>query len=100
MKIQHITKPNEKGQIVIPKELRDELGISEKISLHLIKQGQGIYLYPIKEVIGDFDTVDSYAAILKKTQGTWGKETAEEKRKAKAQRALELKASKLAKEAW
>lgn len=100
MKIPHITKPNEKGQIVIPKDLRDELGISEKVSLHLVKKGQGIYIYPIEEVIGGFDTVGSYAAILRKTQGTWGKETNKEKRRAKAQRTLELKAAKLAKEAW
>lgn len=94
MKIQHMTKPNEKGQIVIPKDLRDELGINAKVFLHLVKKGPGIYIYPVEEVTGSFDTVDSFAAILAKTRGGWGPASAEEKRRERAQRALELKASK------
>ena len=100
MKIQHIAKPNEKGQIVIPKDLRDELGINEKVSLHLVKKGQGIYIYPIEEVLGSFDDTQSYVSILKKTQGSWGEESAEEKARNKAQRDLELKASRRRKQQW
>ncbi|OGE81613.1 MAG: hypothetical protein A3H72_00980 [Candidatus Doudnabacteria bacterium RIFCSPLOWO2_02_FULL_48_8] len=100
MKIQHIAKTNEKGQIVIPKDLRDELGISDKVSLHLVKKGPGIYIYPVSEVIGEFDTVNSYLAILEKTQGSWGPETVEEKRREKAQKKMEQKAARLGKQQW
>jgi AbrB family looped-hinge helix DNA binding protein len=95
MKIGNIVKSNIKGQVVIPKEIRDALGINENISLNLILAGQGIYLYPIKEVVTKVEGESSYLKLLEKTKGSWGKEKADPNRSK-----LELKASKERKKAW
>ena len=71
MKAGVVIKPNEKGQIVIPKEMRDALGIDSNIMLNLILAGKGIYIYPIKEIITNSETENSYAKLLEKTQGAW-----------------------------
>ncbi len=51
MKIGIITKPNEKGQIVVPKKLRDFLGIDKDTYLNLVLRDEGIYLCPISDVL-------------------------------------------------
>ena len=50
MKLGVITKPNEKGQIVIPKEMRKLLGISVNDLLHLFVRGGGLFIQPISDV--------------------------------------------------
>ncbi len=100
MKIGIISKPNQKGQVVIPKSIRDTLGITQDTSLNIVLRGNGLYIYPIDEVKGLFDDAQSYASILRKTQGSWGEESPEEKARNKAHRDLELKASKLRKQQW
>ena len=64
----------------------------------IIVRGQGIYLYPISEVIGPVDTENSYLEILKKTKGAWHNDNWEET--VKARRKIELKAAKKRKELW
>ncbi len=71
MKIGNFTTPNSKGQIVIPKQLRDALGITPKTPLNLVLRGGGIYIYPIDEVITKLESESSYLSILEKTQGAW-----------------------------
>ena len=51
MKIGYIVKPNSKGQIVIPQEVREELRINKNTNLNLFVDGKAIAMYPIKEVI-------------------------------------------------
>lgn len=98
MKVGIITKPNEKGQIVIPKEIRDLLGIDKNAVLNLTVRGNGVYIYPVREVITALESDDSYVELLKRTQGIWAKESWGKSRKARKR--VELKASEKRKKAW
>ena len=95
MKVGIYTKPNQKGQIVIPKEFRKALGIDDQVLLHLVMRGNGIYLYPVVEVTGLAKSEDAYVKLLEKTQGTWGKGG-----RVGNKRKLELAASRRRKQAW
>ena len=97
MKVGEITTTNEKGQLVIPKAMRDFLGIEPKTPLNLILRGEGIYLYPIEEVISRGERESSYLDTLLKTQGAWAGDdfTYLEKRKK-----VEAAASKRRKQSW
>lgn len=98
MKVGVITKPNQKGQIVIPKKMREVLGINDNVALNLILRGNGIYIYPVEEVVAKGERESSYLEILQKTQGTWRKEDWGTVRKKR--RKIELTASKKRKQAW
>ena len=74
MKVGTITTTNQKGQIVIPQKIREQLGIYPNSVLNLIPTGDGIYLYPVEEVITKAERENSYLEVLKKTKGTWEKE--------------------------
>jgi len=74
MKIGTITKTNQKGQIVIPKAMREELGIDANVPLNLALKDDGIYIYPVDAVFAIKKGEGSYLDILAKTQGTWAKE--------------------------
>ena len=99
MKVGIITKPNEKGQIVIPKDIRDKLGINEQVPLNIILRGNGIYLYPVVDVIGKTDDENVYAKILEKTKGAWST-FQENKKGAISRKQIELKASQKRKHTW
>ncbi|NQU82600.1 MAG: AbrB/MazE/SpoVT family DNA-binding domain-containing protein [Parcubacteria group bacterium] len=75
MKIGIITKPNEKGQIVIPKKIRDALGIDKDTYLNLVVKDNSVYLYPISDVLirDKNKKEDSYYKTLEKTKGKWTK---------------------------
>jgi AbrB family looped-hinge helix DNA binding protein len=97
MKIGTITKPNQKGQIVIPKEFRDELAIDSDTLLNLLVRGKGIYIYPVTEVVSTADSEDSYLNVLKRTQGKWN----EDWKKIRAKRrSIELSAARKRKKIW
>ncbi len=98
MNVGTITRPNEKGQIVIPKEFRDNLGIDVNVPLNLIMRGRGIYIYPIVEVITTTGIEGSYLNILEKTKGGWQKENWSKLRNKRKK--LELAASKKRKQEW
>lgn len=98
MKVGIITTPNEKGQIVIPKALREALGIHKDMPLNIVLQGKGMYISPIKEIVGDIDAEDSYIKILQKTRGTWGDEKGDPKDEKRKE--MELVASQKRKELW
>ena len=73
MQIGEITTTNSKGQIVIPKNLRRELGITAGTMIKVLSKGRGLYLLPIKEFITSEESESSYTKILEKTAGSWGK---------------------------
>lgn len=98
MKIKHITKPNKKGQIVIPKEIRDKLGINPSVPLNLSVTGNSIHIQPIKEVVTEPQTESTYVDILDKTKGKWDKE--EWKKTREKRKKTELKASEKRKQQW
>ncbi|MDO8524733.1 MAG: AbrB/MazE/SpoVT family DNA-binding domain-containing protein [bacterium] len=97
MKLGIITKPNEKGQIVIPKEMRKLLGINVNDLLHLFVRGGGLFIQPISDVVPKTGNADNYLKVLERTRGAWGNaKTIGEKQK----RSVELAASQARKKAW
>lgn len=98
MKVGYITKPNQKGQIVIPQKIREELGIGADVALNLVLRGGGIYIFPVEEVVAKGEKESSYLKILQKTQGTWVKAGWGAQRLKR--RKIELAASKKRKRAW
>lgn len=98
MKVGSIIKPSPKGQIVIPKEFREELSIDEHSLLHLIIRGNSLWIYPVEGVVPKVKTEDSYHKILAQTQGAWIGEDWQRLRSKRKK--LELKASKKRKVLW
>lgn len=99
MKIGTIVQPNEKGQVVIPKAIRDALGITPKVPLNVMMSGQTICLSPLRVLIsGGENDQESYLSVLEKTRGSWKDEDWETLRKKR--RAIELKASRRNRKAW
>jgi len=95
MQIGEITTTNSKGQIVIPKKLRRELGITAGTVIKVSPLAKGLYLAPIKGFITSEENENSYIKILEKTAGSWGKVS-----KNKLRREIELEASQLRKTGW
>ncbi len=98
MKRGYITKTNKKGQIVIPKKIRTSLDINSETLVNIIKRGEGVYIYPISDLIPRTNTEKSYLETLKKTKGSWSNEDWDKIKKKK--RKVELKASKKRKKEW
>lgn len=97
MNVLQITKPNLKGQIVIPKDIREALGIDENVPLNISVRDGGIFIYPIEEVLTKAEREVSYLKVLQMTKGAWGqKGFAPYKEK----RRLELDASRRRKAQW
>lgn len=101
MQISTLTKPNIKGQIVIPKKLRDKLGISHETTIEIIEQGRGFFVAPVSGYsVRASDGNKAWLEVLKRTQGAWGPETAEEKKHRLAMERRERLAVKKMREAW
>lgn len=71
MKVGYITRANTKGQVVIPKEYRQLLGIKDNISLNIIATSSGIFIHPVRSVVSDVTDKSSYVELLERTQGAW-----------------------------
>lgn len=101
MKIGNIVEPNSKGQIVIPKKVRDDLGITPNTPLNLVVRGGEICLYPVEGVIRGVITENIRSKIWQKTAGAWADQDWNEyDRKQKERKKIELEASKRRKKAW
>ena len=77
MKIGIITKPNAKGQIVIPKRIRERFSIDENTQLNIVIRDNGFYIYPFGEVVSKIESKfseEAFKDLLKKTQGAWADE--------------------------
>lgn len=96
MKNMSLTNTNSKGQVVIPKKMRDHLGIKPEVPLSIVEAGDGIFISPIKEVITDSEAESSYLKLLEKTKGAWR----DKDHRAKQRSEIELKASKQRKKLW
>lgn len=98
MKVGSFTTTNDKGQLVIPKDMRDALGIDSSVTLNLVLAGNGIYVYPVEEFITKSETESSYLRLLGKTMGTWANEDWDKIEQDRAR--IELEASKSRKNQW
>lgn len=98
MKVGTVVYPNQKGQIVIPKKIRDSLGIDEEVPLNISQRGGGLYLHPVKEVIGDENDNKSFFKILDNTRGAWAGDDWLETEKRR--RKIEIEESRQRKRAW
>lgn len=98
MKIGNFTTPNHKGQIVIPKEIRDALSIDTNATLNIILAGKGIYIYPVEEFLTKAEGESSYIKLLEKTKGSWKDDNWDTFSKKKSK--IELEASNSRKRAW
>lgn len=98
MKVVNIVQTNQKGQIVIPKDCRESLGIETNSLLNLMLRGKGIYIFPVEEVITKAEVESSYAKVLEKTQGAWAEDNWDKTQRKR--RKIELTASKKRKKTW
>ena len=94
----HITTPNQKGQIVIPKKIRDALGITASTPLQIKQIGDGILLQPLEEIVTKVEQNIAFSKLLEKTRGAWHNDYDEKLEKKR--RKMELEASKKRKQSW
>lgn len=102
MNIGTIVTPNIKGQIVIPKKIRDDLNITKNTALNIVDDGKTIYIHPIKEITTISESDNSkLRQVLKETQGAWAnKDWGAYDRMEKIRRKIELASAKRNKKAW
>lgn len=98
MKVGIIVKPNQKGQIVIPKKIRETLNINQDVPLNVSLKGNSIYVSPIHSITNISNTSDSYLKILGKTQGSWQKENLT--KLVKRRRKIEIEAARKRRRTW
>lgn len=93
-----ITKPNSKGQIVIPKRYRQELKIDENVFVNLILKSDGVLITPLNKPLTSSDSNKIFQNVLEMTAGAWKdddwKETEQKRRQ------IEIKAAKARKSKW
>lgn len=71
MNLYTITRPNSKGQIVIPKKMREKLGIDEGVLLNVSMKNDGVYITVLDKPFRISSEDVLILEILKKTAGSW-----------------------------
>ena len=101
MRSLQISYTNTKGQFVIPKEQRDELGINPDTALLSKVAGKSIILTPVINIITEPNyRREAFLKVLENTMGAWGPETKEEKRLRERDRKEDLKSLKEKRKEW
>ncbi len=98
MNLGTIARSNSKGQLVIPKRIRDELGINTDMLLNITLRGDGIFIRPLEKSLETSDSRKISLELLKKTAGAWKGDNwpaTQEKRKK-----IELESAKVRRIAW
>ncbi len=97
MKVGKLINTNSKGQIVIPQEYRNLLGITPDVLLNVTPKLNGIFIQLVEKVLPKTDSKDDlYLDVLKSTRGTWGSVSTDTAKKRK----IELNASDTRKKKW
>ena len=74
-----LSSANSKGQIVIPKPFREEIGIKEGDPLIIKKVGNAVYIKPIHDIFSATQSnTDTFLDTLSKTRGGWSEADPEE----------------------
>lgn len=68
----NLSKTNQKGQIVIPKDIRDILKIDDSVMLLIKQYGKNIVLTPVDSIVPNIRTDSNLKDILNQTRGSWG----------------------------
>src|SRR5690606_13343089 len=97
MNLPLIAQANAKGQVVIPKTIREKLGITEGTLLSMILRDEGVYLFPAKKAN---ISKQNLLKVLEQTRGAWGPASPEELEREKKQHQVEIEASKRRRQAW
>lgn len=84
--------------MVIPKKIRDELGIHEGVLLTVTVRGDGVYISPLEKSLGTSDSKKIALEILKRTAGSWAGDSWEETESKR--REIELKVAEKRRKAW
>lgn len=96
MKVGKLVNTNSKGQIVIPQEYRNLLGITPDVLLNITPKLDGIFIQLVEKVLPKTDSDDLYLEVLRSTRGAWGAVSANSVKKRKK----ELGASSSRKKKW
>jgi len=98
MPIDQIVIPTERWQVTIPKKIREEMGLEEKIPLNVTVENNKITIVPIKKVVGeDIWTEERRKKLLKalkEVKGIWAKDWPKIKKRLAKQRKIEIEATK------
>lgn len=100
MNVGTYVQPTDRGQIVIPADYREKLGITKNTLLFIQLYSESINIQPVIPIVAAPGSNEIYLDFLAKNRGAWGPETSEEKRLAKKRRAMELERSGKLKNAW
>ena len=95
-------EPNSKGQIVIPKKIRDHLGIGSGTSLNIMVRDDVIHLYPVIGITTKAEAEISHSkllAALDETRGMWADDKDFDKRQ-KMRRKIGISASRKRRQRW
>lgn len=95
-----LSNTNKKGQIVLPKEYRDAVGITESTPLTFQLAGRGILVLPVTTILTGNYSQETTHEILRRTQGGWGKPSEEEIKKQKQLDKAERENAELTKHSW
>ena len=100
MQIGTIVRPNVKGQVVIPKQIRIALSIDKNSNLNLVIRDHAIHMYPVVDIGVKTLNKSVFLKILKETRGAWRHPIKQEIEKAGKRREVELAATRRNKKAW
>jgi AbrB family looped-hinge helix DNA binding protein len=100
MNVGTYVQPTDKGQIVIPADYREELGITKNTLLFIQLYGGSINIQPVTPIMLAPGSNEIYLEFLAKNRGAWGPETPGQKKLTKKMKAMELARSEKLKNAW
>ena len=95
-----IVRSNAKGQIVIPKEFRDILGVIEESDLKISILENSIIITPVTGYITAEDDMELYKNLLEISKGAWGKVSKKDNLLEIDRKNFEINESKKAKNLW
>jgi AbrB family looped-hinge helix DNA binding protein len=100
MNVGTYVQPTARGQVVIPVDYREKLGINENTLLLVKIYAGALYLQPVTPVAKIPSSKELFLEFLAKNRGAWGPETPAEKKLAKKRRAKELARAEMLRNAW
>ncbi|MBK8871267.1 MAG: AbrB/MazE/SpoVT family DNA-binding domain-containing protein [Elusimicrobia bacterium] len=78
MKTMEMTTMSSKGQVVIPADIRDRIGLSSGTKLMILMDGDNLLLKPVQT-----PKMEVFRALVKRSR-RWAKEAGKEKRRSQA----------------